>query len=196
MALVYFLSGPRGAGKTNFANRIRSEIPSILCFELDAKCKEKIGSIYFDPALAPMIKKIVLDLITGGIRKTIHETSTKGAAIIDVRNIRPRNRARIAEFIRSNGGERINCLFFTTPLQQCQEWFMCKPENERSGETIEDIADEYKEFHKQTTDINYPQKRTYTGNNPSGFDAIIRIDPADPESVDYMRSYIKDSIRR
>lgn len=172
--IVSVTCGPRGAGKTTFALRVKKEFPEILYLNQDKLFQEKFGTLLFYEQkhmheAGLFIKQKITDLVLSA--------SKDAKIILDINVENPKMRKALVQHLRSCGVSSVICWHFVTPFEQCLTWLKQKPKNEKLLDYPPFVLLEYKLYHDWATDINFPHHLYYQGKNIPGFDMIRRVDP-------------------
>jgi hypothetical protein len=169
--------GPRGAGKTNFANKVIQEHPEILYLNQDELCKEEFGTV-----LLPVTYMMEFSEILGRrIMKMICESSDDAKIIIDINAPDSNTRRGIVQYLRSLGADFIVCWHFITSYEQCLKWFAQKTASEKGTTNTSAFNKEYEQYHLNATDINVSNSTFFRGENPLRVNMIRRVNPLNTE---------------
>lgn len=182
MKIVVLPIGIRGSGKTTYIEKVAKKNPDVTVFSKDEIVRKKYGRTIFnfqnpgDKSLGGESAHFIREFI----RLYLASSAENMQIILDMSIETREYRATFVKECRSLGVDSVVCWYFTTPYNQCIEWFGKKPEKDRIGVGIVDLHMEYNALKLRSTDIDYPESPLYFGLNPVGFNLIRRIDPSDP----------------
>jgi predicted kinase len=177
MKTVYLTSGPRGAGKSTYVSLVKKTSPEALVIDRDEIYAKEFSGNSFDPYSGMHI--VAAQFFKQHIKEVITSADEDAKIIIDAWNGFWTERKGYIRLLRDLGVETIVCWYFVTPLAACLEWFMLKPD--RYGSNKSSCIWDYNLYHKEASDINYPDHEIYLIEkdefNDSNFDMICRINP-------------------
>lgn len=161
MKTIILTSGPRGAGKSTYIERVQSIHPEVGCLSRDKLLIELFGATTLDP-------------YTGGhfyAREIFHERLKNSLAkpgpfklIVDFWNGFSNERQSLVRRFREYGADRVVCWQFVPSLDVCLRWFFKKPDS--IGYSEYGCRNDYKLYYEKAKDIE-----------EDGFDAVYRINP-------------------
>ena len=173
---VYLLVGPRGSGKSEYAEILQKQDPSMFIISRDKILLEITGSVEQDPygggfyiaerKLGDLFREKMVD---DAIRKII----------LDCWSGNREQREEWISFLRRLGATEVIALYFVTPVELVENWFWKKPgvakstakcQENKAYYSIDTPRRDYKFFHQLAKTID-----------DEGFDQVIRINPTQLE---------------
>ncbi len=178
MKTAYLTAGPRGAGKSTYVSMVQKCSPEILVVNSDELFIREFGADCFDPYSGMHI--VAAQLLKQEIEKVFNLAKEDAKIIIDAWNGFPSKRIGYIRYLRELGVGFVVCWYFVTPLSACIKWFQQKPEC--TSIRIDSIKWDWKLYHEQAADIDYPNCEIYRPeidefNYNRKFDMICRINP-------------------
>jgi predicted kinase len=174
---VYLTSGPRGAGKSTYVSLVKKVSPKVLVIDRDEIYAKEFSGHTFDPHSGMHI--IADQFFKKHIKEVVSSADEDAKIIIDAWNGFWTQRREYIRLLRKLRVEKIICWYFVTPLSACLEWFMLK--SDRFGLGKGSCVWDYNLYHREASDINYPQHEIYLFEKDDfddlSFDMICRINP-------------------
>jgi len=178
MKIVYLISGPRGSGKSTFAEMIKKNNPEVVVINEDEIKLAHFGSIYLDSDAGEHI--FARYLLEQEIKKTVESAGNSAKIILDVWNGFSGSRSEIIRFLRRLEVECVICWYFIVPLNICLQWFRTKKDCDKYSDAM--VTGDYNLFHKEADDIRSWKDESiedYSYYSSEGrFDGVCFINPA------------------
>lgn len=161
MKTVILTSGPRGAGKTTYIQKVKRRHPEISIVSRDKLALKLLGRTAFDPYTFE--REYIAEKLWEELETKLKKHQF---LILDLWNGYSEERKDIIKKLREKGVETIICWYFITPLDIVMQQGINKPLRERGGITPDSLRSNFLFFHKQAQSLK-----------EDGFDKIISIDP-------------------
>ncbi len=172
---VFLLVGPRAAGKSTYGKLLMESDPELKGISRDEIAIRLFGSEHSSSydGVAYYTYKIMLRLVK---KKLAANQPVK--LVFDCWTGDSQQRVSLIKTLKELGATRIVALFFTTPLENVEEWFWKKPGiakmntmSKNQGKGLIFYSDtapkyDYELFHEFSSGID-----------SDGFDEIIRVNP-------------------
>lgn len=163
MKTVYLTSGPRGAGKTTYAEAFIKEHPEVAFVSRD----EILIFLFGKTSLSPYEggHDQAHSYMLGMLRKYLSADHPAETILLDCWNGYASERQKLIEKLRIMGADKVVCLFFHIPEQLCVEWFSKKSDVGFTDMFFADSA-------KRNRNLFYHHARNIEDD---GFDEIVHV---------------------
>jgi len=162
MKRVILTSGPRGAGKSTYANSFLERNPWVKGISRDELLIELFGKTSLSPYTGG--HEYAYEIFFERIEKILNNSKANLDLVVDCWNGGPGERKGMLKKFRDFGAERVICWKFMTSLEICLDWFMKKEDSKGYSEF--GFRDDYRFYHKTSENIE-----------EDGFDKVYLINP-------------------
>lgn len=162
MKILLLTSGPRGGGKTTYAEEIKRNQPNIPIVSRDEIRLKLFGSIGLNPYTSDT--QVAFTAMSEALKLSLSTKESSEIVILDCWNGYSNERKKIIKTARECGAHRVHCLQFFVPLRICIKWFAQKTYT--GGLTEHSVRWDYELYYRTAEDIEN-----------DGFDSIIPVNP-------------------
>ena len=162
MKKVFFTSGPRGSGKSEYVRKVSLCHPHVIVVSRDEIIMRHGGSTWMDPYSG--MSEIVLEEIWGLVARAMVPDNERVHVLIDCWNWSSDDRKHLVQKAREVGADWVGCLQFFLSVERCIEWCRMKPE--LHGAHDASITDDHRAYYENAADIE-----------SDGFDQVISVTP-------------------
>lgn len=148
MKEVYLMSGPRGSGKTTYANFLALGNPSSHLVNRDDICVELFGTTSLSPYTGG--HKNVIDKMFDRLSGILSEES-ECTIILDCWNGYPSDRRYLVQRLQKIGADRVFCIQIYVSLKTCIK--QCGLKKDMVGYSESGIVNDYRLYYKQAENI-------------------------------------------
>lgn len=160
MKTVILTSGPRGSGKSLYAETVRTHHPEITVVSRDQILIELFGSTSLNPYEGG--HEYGFHTMLSMLREILSVDNPNTTILLDCWNGYSSDRIELIGKLRAMGADKVSCLQFLISADTCVEWFKKKPDN--GGQPEYSIRNDHLHYYQKAATIE-----------EDGFDEVFQI---------------------
>lgn len=174
---VYLLVGPRGSGKSYYAQRLLTGQSELLLISRDEILLREFGSTDTFAYGGAWQHAYALEVLHNSLRSLL-QTRPVVKIILDCCTKNSKERISLVQKLREYGANQVVALYFVTPREIVNLWFWLKPGIAKIEEMGARREENLVYFPADVPLHNYDAFHQFARRIDSeGFDKVVRIDP-------------------